>query len=86
MKQLEILVLTPEMNEEDMYVLKFEKGREFIEMTPYYHDQKFQMIRCKTITEERLKMLLWEAKWGYFGGWYRVNGGKKMMGNEELSA
>lgn len=31
MKQLEILVLTAEMNEEDMYVLKFEKGRKFIE-------------------------------------------------------
>ena len=25
MKQLEILVLTPEMNEEDMYVMKFKK-------------------------------------------------------------
>lgn len=85
MKQLEILVLTPEMNEEDMYVLKFEKGRKFIEMTPYYHDQRCRMIRCKTITEERLKMLLWEAKCDYFGGWYRINGRKKMIGNKELT-
>lgn len=86
MKQLEILVLTPEMNEEDMYVLKFEKGRKFIEMTPYYHDCRCRMIRCKTITEKRLNMLLWEAQCGYFGGWYRVNGGRKMIGNKELSA
>lgn len=86
MKQLEILVLTPEMNEEDMYVMKFEKGREFIEMNPYIHDRRCRMIRCKAITEERLQMLLWEAKWGCFGGWYRINGGRKMMGNEELSA
>lgn len=86
MKQLEILVLTPEMNEENMYVLKFEKERKFIEMTPYYHNGRFQMIRCKTITEKRLQMLLWEAKCGYFGGWYRINGRKKMIGNKELTA
>lgn len=86
MKQLEILVLTPEMNEEDMYVMKFEKGREFIEMTPYINDHRCQMVRCKAITEERLQMLLFEAKCSCFGGWYRINGGRKMMGNEELSA
>ena len=86
MKQLEILVLTPEMNEEDMYVLKFEKGRKFIEKKPYYHDHRCRMIRCKVITEERLKMLLWEAKCGYFGGWYRINGKKKMIGDKELTA
>ena len=86
MKQLEILVLTSEMNEEDMYVLKFEKGRKFIEKTPYVHDHRCQMIRCKTITEKRLKMLLWEAKRGYFGGWYRINDRKKMIGDKELSA
>lgn len=86
MKQLEILVLTPEMNEEDMYVLKFEKGREFIEMTPYFHDHRYRMIRCKVITEERLQMLLWEAKCSYFGGWYRINNGRKMIGNKELTA
>lgn len=58
MKQLEILVLTTEMNEEDMYVLKFEKERKFIEKAPYYHDHRCRMIQCKVITEERLKMLL----------------------------
>ena len=86
MKQLEILVLTPEMNEEDMYIMKFEKGREFIEMTPYIHDHRCRMIRCKTITKERLQMLLWEAQRGYFGGWYRINSGRRMIGNKELSA
>ena len=86
MKQLEILVLTPKMNEEDMYVLKFEKGREFIEMTLYFHDRRCQMMRCKTIPEERLQMLLWEAKCGYFSGWYRINNGRKMIGNKELTA
>ena len=85
MQQLEILVLTPKMNEEDMYVLKFEKGREFIEKTPYYHDRRCRMIRCKTITEETLQMLLWEAKCGYFGGWYRINRGRKMIRDKELS-
>lgn len=86
MKQLEILILTPEMNEEDMYVLKFEKGRKFIEKTPYYHNHRCRMIQCKVITEERLQMLFWEAKCGYFGGWYRINDRKKMMGNKELTA
>lgn len=86
MKQLEILVLTPEMNEEDMYVLKFEKGRKVIEKIPYYHDHRCRMIQCKAITKERLKMLLWKAKCGYFGGWYRINNGRKMIGNIELTA
>lgn len=86
MKQLEILVLTQKMNEEDMYVLKFEKERKFIEMTPYYHDHRCRMIRCKAITEERLQMLLWEAQCGYFGGWYRINRRRKMIGHKELTA
>lgn len=29
-------------------------------------------------------MHLFEAKWGYFGGWYRINGGREMMGNAEM--
>lgn len=40
MKQLEILVLTPGMNEEDMCIMKFEKEREFIEMPPYHYRRK----------------------------------------------